>query len=164
MSAWLHFKIFVAVLFSMLFAGCTHPKHTTSTDTINVQEQAKIAFFVFTASKDSLSNVLDVTLKDKIITEGKLKPQQENTANSFPDCLKLVFSNGTTVLKEIYVEHPLYRRMDVFSENGTIESKSLHLPSSDFSLRMSWINNANKLLIYEYINYKKTNNVVKIAF
>ena len=155
----LSFRIFISFAFILYFSACKTPKDLSNKET---QLQPKIAFFVFTVNKDSGSNNLNVILKDKIITEGKLKTQEEYTANSFPNALQLVFYNGKSMVKEIFIEHPLYKRVDVYQENGKIESKSFNLMKVDFSIRTGWTGDVNKLFIYEYINREKTKNVIKL--
>jgi len=59
-----------------------------------------------------------------------------------------------------YIEHPLYRRFDVYEESGKIESKLVSLPEADMTIRVPYYVPYSKIELTETIDGKQGQSVV----
>ncbi|MEO8760008.1 MAG: hypothetical protein ABI388_02905 [Bacteroidia bacterium] len=156
-------KYFISFfLCSLTLFSCTHKKSVVNTIQTTVAETPKIAFYTFTITGDTIANTLQAILKNKIIADGKLKEREQINAKNLPNCLKLVFLNGSTILKEVYIEHPLYKHVDVYGDGGKIESKDIKITNADFTVRIDKIKNLQEIIIYEYVSFIQTKNIITL--
>ncbi len=149
---------FFLLVFVLSFISCSHKnKSLAKSDTV-ITEAPKIVFFTFSITKDTLLKTVNIILKNKTVVDGKFKDQEQLSAKNSPNNLKLVFGNGNKTLKEIYVEHPLYKRVDVYGDKGEITSKEINLTTAEFTVRIEQQKGMNKVIVTEFVNFKEIKN------
>lgn len=149
--------LFCFSILSLSLIGCVHKKKTQAqADKTIAEETPQIVFLTFSIAKDTTNKTIAVNLKSKTVVNGKFKDQEQVSAKSLPNYLTLVFGNGSKAQKTIYLEHPLYKRVDVYGEKGEIESKEIRLSSSEFNLRVEKQKGINTVNITEIVNFKET--------
>lgn len=65
----------------------------------------------------------------------------------------ITYKNGKVI--EANTEHPLFKRFDLYSESGKIESKSISLSQGEVFLRVPYFGKYKRISITEIINFKE---------
>ena len=150
---------FCLLLFVLSFLSCTPKNKSLASAKVIENEIPQIVFLTFNVVKDTLTKKVSISLKNKIVVNGKFKDQEQISAKNSPNNLTLVFGNGNKVLKEIYIEHPLYKRVDVYGDKGEISTKEINLTTAEFTLRIEKQKEINKVTIHEFVNFTETKSI-----
>jgi hypothetical protein len=79
----------------------------------------------------------------------------ETAAKNNPNVLfEILDSNGNSI--KAFTEHPLYRKFDVYEENGKIDAKMVSLPGAEMTIRVPYYSPFKKIKITETINQTQT--------
>lgn len=124
-----------------------------------VPPQEKSAFYTFNAQRDSVSHKTTFTLTNITVADAKIKYTIDAGKAKDASYLRIEIQSKTKVV-QAFTEHPLYKRVEVFSESGQIESKLISLPQSDFVLRVPYFEEYKKIKIVEVINFKEQSPVI----
>lgn len=68
--------------------------------------------------------------------------------------IEIADKDGNSI--KAYIEHPLYRKFDVYEEGGKIEAKLVSLSEADMTIRVPYYSPYEKIKITETINRTKT--------
>lgn len=110
----------------------------------------QILFLSFTIKQAAPQN--ELRLKDKIVAQGRLKKDFEQTANPADNnYLKFTFIGSSAGTPDYYVQHPLYKELEFTDEKGGLERKSLVLDSADFFIRTPLLENVKAVTVTEII-------------
>jgi len=149
--------VFTCFVVSLLFlCTCSHKK--ISTQPVPPEEQS--AFYTFSATRDTAKHLTVFALKNisVINTKIKYKVDEYKAKEAYYLRIQFIGKSGKTV--QALTEHPLYKRSEVFSEEGQIESNLISLPHAEFTLRVPYFEECKKIKIMEVINFKESLPVI----
>ncbi len=119
------------------------------------QVKEQTAFFTLSMSRDTVRHTSAAAVKSVNVVDTKIRYLVDEAKAREPNFLKvtIVYKNKQTVLA--VTEHPLYKRFDLYSESGQIESKLISLPQGETVLRVPYFDDYKEVVIRETVNYKE---------
>lgn len=119
----------------------------------------RTAFYTIEAIRDSVKQKTDFRLLKMQVVDTKVNFRTEEEKATNPWHLKIEIVNKTAPTITVYSEHPLFRRIDLFSESGEISSKFLSLPKGQFTLRVPYVEEYKKFIITETVGSKQADPI-----
>lgn len=134
--------------------SCKPPK------TVTKEPVEQTAFFTIELRRDSVSQKTSATIKTVNVVDQKIRYIVDEGQSRNPYFLKIVieYRNGKMITG--YTEHPLYKRVEIYSESGKIESKLISLSQGEVTLRVPYFENYKKVTIVENVNFKEEKPIV----
>ena len=122
----------------------------------------KLLFLSFTIKKTKPQN--EVKLLNKIVSEGKMKTGWENTASpTDANFLQFNFlSSGDTTIT-YYLEHPLYKHVEVADAEGKLHRKDIELDSAEFFIRTPLLENLKGVQVAEKVTGKPLQQLLQFT-
>lgn len=154
-------KHFVCLLLvTLLFVACSTNKPLRVHDLPNYDASAphQILFLDFTLSKPDPENAEQVTLDNAILGNGELKNMGESVRTPYQIKLLRHFKNNKPAEEE-YFEHPLYRQLEVASQDGSMERRATTFQSAPFSLRLQYSPELDKIELYSIAPNQKEQKI-----
>lgn len=150
------FVLLLPLLAAFVFFSCKAQKTSKSDET--VQEQG--AFITIKATRDSIAKKTTFNIENVNVVSSKIRYLLDETKKKDPNFLHISinYKNGKVI--EVYSEHPLFKRLDLYSESGKIEAKSISLSQAELFLRVPYFGNYKNITISETINFKEAQVVV----
>jgi hypothetical protein len=97
----------------------------------------KIIFLNYSIKKDKSSGIVKISLINKLITEGKLKPNSSESAMQKPGDLKCIALNSQLeAVDSILISDPLNITVESVDQFNELFKKEIALDSAQFSVRM----------------------------
>ena len=110
----------------------------------------QILFLSFIIKQTTPQN--ELRLKDKIVAQGRLKKDFEQTASpTDKNYLKFTFSGSSAGTSDYYIQHPLYKELEFTDEKGRLERKLQVLDSAEFFIRTPLLENVKTVTVTETI-------------
>jgi hypothetical protein len=129
----------VYIILLILLASCTSLKKSTTktlTTETSVSKISKIIFLNYKVSKD-LNNKIEISLVDKIITEGSLKKNQRNKiTNNLNNLICTQQDLNLVAIDSIFIANPLIKNIEYADDSGKLSRKTIELDSIITSIRM----------------------------
>lgn len=151
-----HFIFTCLVLSLLCFCTCSHKKVTKQ----YVPPEEQSAFYTFSATRDTVKNLTVFALKNITLVNTKIKYKVDEAKAKEPYYLRVQIIGNSDNMVQAVIEHPLYKRMEVFSEEGQIESNLISLPQAEFTLRIPYFEEHKKIKIMEVINFKESSPII----
>ncbi|MBC7425974.1 MAG: hypothetical protein H7321_05515 [Bacteroidia bacterium] len=161
----IYFKILISCFISLILiteVGC-HSKKKAKEVEIPIQQTTsdRICFVVLKISKDSFSGNNNITLINKIESEGTMK----NTG-SFTNGAGYYLTaevSGTEGISATYtIDHPLYKHFEYTDENNNFKVKDTIAGSAEFFIRMQLNSNSKLIKISELIKDQPKKELTEI--
>ncbi len=123
-------------------------------------EQEQGAFITLTLTRDSVATKTNFAISNVMVVNSKIRYLIDDIKKKDPNFLHITitYKNGKAI--ECYTEHPLFKRLDLYSESGKIESKSISLSQGEVVLRVPYFGKYKTVTIAETINFKEVQQVV----
>jgi hypothetical protein len=149
-------KYLILVSFPILFA-CKAKQIKEQADNGITQETA---FYFFKVNYDSVAKKSMFRLEKVQISKAEFKPQNMQNPTGLPDYVNLIVKDETRHTIQTYYEHPLFRKVDAYEENGAIEAKQLILEESEWVVRLPHYSKYKTIEIEELRNNKKISKTI----
>lgn len=120
----------------------------------------KTAFYTIKLVYDSLKQKTIYTVKNITIVDQVTKEQNNVRYLQSPDYLKITVVDKSKNSNQIITEHPLHKHVELFSESGEIESKSISLQEGEVTFRVPYYVGFKKIKVTEVRNFKKKKQVI----
>ncbi|MBL7932309.1 MAG: hypothetical protein JNL60_10420 [Bacteroidia bacterium] len=144
-------------LFAQLIVFCS-----CKVKEIKKQEMAEeqCAFITIKASRDSIADKTTFRITNINVVNSKIRYVVDENKKREPNFLHITinYKNGKVI--EANTEHPLFKRLDLYSESGKIEAKSISLSQGELFLRVPYFGKYKSIQIAETINFKERPIVV----
>lgn len=114
----------------------------------------KTAFYTLTAIKDTVKNITTFKVTNIQVANSVLNKRSTDHQTHNPNFLYVQIIDQQKNIHEVYTEHPLYKRFDLYEESGEITSKSISLQQGDVTFRVPYYTNYKKIKISETVNFK----------
>ena len=142
----------IIFLLSIMCIGmnCSSSKSTLKTDKItNFDKQATdhILFLDFTIKKSVGQKPEATKLTNSVSGVGRLKDMGAEVHNPYQVKAIQYFSDGQKPI-EIRYEHPLYKSVEIFDQDGTISRKPTSLNEGTLSMRIQHGSSLEKIELY----------------
>lgn len=148
----------VYIIILLLLTGCTSQKKNNDDNTksdINVSLASKIIFLNCRVYKN-LDETIKVNLINKIITEGKLKKDDQTiTTNNERDFKCIQLDVNSLPIDSLHISNPLITDIEYVGSSEILSKKRVELDSTDFSIRMQ-LNSHTKFIFFRMINNPNT--------
>lgn len=156
--------IFFISLFSWQSCFVTHSNSRTEIKSDSTVITPKIIFLYYSVKKDKLNGDLEIHLINKIVTEGKLKPN--NTGLEIPkpgdlECITL--DNHMNPVDSIMVPDPLNITVESVNENNELFKKEIAKDSAQFSIRFQMTKKISSIGIKKSSNSESKNSFLLIT-
>ncbi len=138
-----------ALCFALLLAGCRSKIKTQA-----VQPEEKSAFYTLTLSRDSTSKETKAAITNVIVANVKIRYQPDEAKAKEPNFLSIEITYKNNAVVRVFTEHPLYKRFDLYSESGQIESKLISLQKGEVVFRVPYFSDYKKIRITETVERK----------
>lgn len=150
------FGIWFLICLALSFAACKTRKREPATFKLPAE---RTAFYTIEATRDSVKQKTEFRLLKMQVVDTKVNFRSEEEKASNPWHLKIEIVNKNAPAVTVYAEHPLFRRVDLFSESGEISSKFLSLPRGQFTLRVPYFEEYKKFTITETVGSKQADAI-----
>lgn len=118
------------------------------------------AFFTLSLSRDTVAKQTSARIKNVTVVDAKTRYMPDEAKAKEPNFLRIeVIYKNDQVLQAI-TEHPLYKRFDLYSESGQIESKLISLPQGEVIFRLPYFEEYKRIRIVETIGYKESPPII----
>jgi intein/homing endonuclease len=124
--------------------------------TTKTKAEEKTAFYDFKFINDSIHKKSMITLTGVKVVDTKIAYTVDENAKERPSFVLIEIRDKDNNEIKAYMEHPLYRKFDVYEENGKIESKLVSLSEADMIIRVPYYSPYEKIKITETINNNQT--------
>lgn len=129
----------------------------TNKEALNLKE--KMAFYTLSAIKDTIKHSISFKVtKVQIIDQVLNKRLDENQSHN-PYYLSIQLIDKQKNSFQVFTEHPLYKRFDLYEESGEIQSKSISLQQGEVTFRVPYYTDYKKIKINETVNFKKQKTI-----
>jgi hypothetical protein len=120
----------------------------------------KTAFYTIELSKDTVKKTTAFSIKKVQIVNAIInyKPDKDKAKN--PYYLKIEITDKDKNIRYVLTEHPLYKRFDIYSENGEIESKSISLQQGEVTFKIPYFSEYKKIKLTEFVNSVEVNTLI----
>lgn len=144
--------IFTTLIFASVLFACKPAKINTA----KTNPEEKTAFYDFKFKHDSINKKTIISINGIKIVDAKVAHTLDETAKEKGSyvCFEIKDKNGNEI--KTCIEHPLYRKFDVYEESGKIESKLVSLSEADMTIRVPYYSPYEKIKITETINQTQT--------
>ena len=122
--------------------------------------EEKCAFYNIKLTRDSVLNKTSAEITHVNIVDTKVRYVPDESKASEPSFLKIIIIHPGDKKTYAYTEHPLYKRLDLYSESGKIESKSISLSQGQVFLRIPYFGKFKKMIITETVNFKESPTLI----
>jgi len=112
----------------------------------------KTAFYTLTELKDSVTKKTTFKITNIQIADTKINYRVDEDKAKDPYYLKIEITDKSKMVTNAIAEHPLFKRFDLYSESGEIESKSISLQQGEVTFRVPYFSDYKKIKITEVIN------------
>ncbi|MCC6182373.1 MAG: hypothetical protein IT237_11125 [Bacteroidia bacterium] len=113
----------------------------------------KTAFYTFSIQRDTIKNQSQFKVLDVQIADTKINYHLNKAIEKEPYYIRLNIIDESKHQITALVSHPLYKRFDLYSETGEIESKSVKLQNAEFVLRVPFFSSYKTITFTETINF-----------
>lgn len=138
----------IAIICSILGIACTASRKNTIATT------EKTAFVTIQQTRDTLLNTSSFKVTQIKVVDGKITFRSQEEKTHEPDFLKIHIVNKNKTSVTVYTEHPLYKKFDLYSESGEIESKLISLQQGEVTFRIPFYGDYKTIHITETHNFK----------
>lgn len=156
-------KKYFLYIFFLLINGCITPTpHSIGVSSTVPDLKPEILFLFCRLEKDTVLHKTRVYLTDKKITEGHLKETPRK--NEELPCLEyILFSSNKKNPESGWLEHPLFKKIESYSENGIVQIQKLELKEATFMIRLNMTSELQYItLIEKTIKSTDTLSTIKI--
>ena len=122
--------------------------------------QEKTVFYTLLLTKDSLLNKTTAELKNANIIDTKVRYNIDETKTHDPNFLKIEITEKGGKMVNVFTEHPLYKRLELYSESGKIESKLIPLSQGEVTFRIPYFEKYKRITIVEVVNFKELKPII----
>ncbi len=129
---------------------------TKKIKTTKTRSEEKTAFYDFKFKHDSLTKKTVITINNIKVVDTKINYLIDEEAARKQSYLFIEIKDKEGNVIKAYLEHPLYRKFDVYEESGKIESKLVSLSEADMAIRVPYYSPYEKIKITETINKTQT--------
>ncbi|HRO09864.1 MAG TPA: hypothetical protein PK611_05700 [Saprospiraceae bacterium] len=148
------------LLFTGMLIGTVSCKSVKNTAPSVRLDKPEIIFLVMNMSNDTILKKNTIRIVEKIKTEGTIKVNEQNIAET-PNYLSFEMYEQGKLVHTFVREHPLYKRVE-YPGDTSYESKELKLDTADFFVRLQSNTSDGKLIIYEITNNTEKNILTSI--
>ena len=145
-------KVAYIILF-LLIVSCTSLKNnsiSTATKEKKTPATSKVIFLNYKISKNT-SNTVELSLINKIISEGKLKKKYQNKTNyTIGDFICIQQDINSVAIDSIHIPNPLIKNIESSDVSGKLSRKKITLDNTTISTRMQ-LNSATKFIILKSV-------------
>lgn len=140
----------------MFIVVATACKSTKNKQTL----EEKTVFYSFQIIKDTVLNTLKCELINVQIVDSKTRYTIDKEKEKNQNFLKIEVIDKAKKQMIAICDHPLYKRFDLYSESGEIESKSVSLQKAELTIRVPYYKDYSIINITETVNFEKKETVV----
>lgn len=118
-----------------LLIGCRTSRTHMNSDTAPMAQKDSIVFISMRMFHDSLQQSNQIDVLEVLTRPGSLKSQltDNRIRENYLTCITM---NKTTGMRDSFlIEHPLYKEVEVFGENGQLSMQDLNLKEAQFFVR-----------------------------
>lgn len=112
----------------------------------------KTAFYTLKVVNDSVKKVRNFSVVKIDVVNTKINYWVDESKLTEPNFLKLEIIDKKDKTIKVFAEHPLFKRFDLYSESGQIESKLISLQQGEVVLRVPYFYDYKKIVITETVN------------
>lgn len=123
---------------------------------IKIKPDERTAFYDFKFRLDTINRKTTITINNIKIVDNKIAYLMDETYKDKTSYVLIEIEDKEGNDIKAYAEHPLYRRFDVYEENGKIDSKLVSLSEADLVVRVPYYSPYEKIKITETINRTQT--------
>ena len=160
-------RLLLLIFFVGLFTACKTHKNLLADELQPQNVESKpheITTYFFEMRIDPVNSEKQIELTDKVKGSGILKPGNYVKPRFTPYLIAKIY-NDSSLVEEIYLEHPLYKHIEYVNEEGGLEYKYVELESGDFSFRLqSSKYPAARMELSEYIDEKQIKKLYTLNF
>lgn len=120
----------------------------------------KTAFYTLTVIKDTVKNTTAFKVTNIQVANSVLNKRSTDHQAHNPNYLYVQVIDQQKNIYEVYTEHPLYKRFDLYEESGEITSKSISLQQGDVTFRVPYYSNYKKIKISETVNFETKKTII----
>ena len=152
---WNYFKIYAFSLFTLtlLTFSCKAKKAVAS-------PIEKMAFYTLKLSRDTIKKETTFSVASVQIADAKLNYRIDEKQAKNPYFLRIEITDKNKNVITAITEHPLFKRFDLYSESGEIESKSISLQQGELTFRVPYFSDYKKIKIIETINFIQSKQII----
>lgn len=149
-----YLKIYVIAFLVPVFAlSCKTKKAVTN-------PIEKTAFYTLKLNRDTVKKETTFSVVSVQITDTKLNYRIDEKNAKNPYFLKIEIVDKNKNIITAITEHPLFKRFDLYSESGEIESKSISLHQAELTFRVPYFSDYKKIKIIETINFIQLKQII----
>jgi|GEM_PF-1817314 len=118
------------------------------------------AFYAFKLSRDTILNKTRAEITNVNVVNSKVRYVVDEEKSRGPYFLKIeiLYPGNKTI--EAFTEHPLYKRVEIYSESGEITSKLISLSQGEVFLRVPSFGNYKRITISEIVDHKTFESII----
>lgn len=150
-----YFKIFVFSLFALALLALSCKTKKTIVSPIE-----KTAFYTLKLNRDTVKKETTFSVVSVQIADAKLKYRIDEKQTKNPNFLRIEITDKNKNIITAITEHPLFKRFDLYSESGEIESKSISLQQGESTFRVPYFSDYKKIKIIETINFIQSKQII----
>jgi hypothetical protein len=151
-----HIAICALVLLVLAFLACTSKK--TVIDNSIIPE--KTAFFTLNAVRDSAQKITRFFVTNVNVVNTKINYTIDKSKAKNSNFLKIQITYTNNMIIDAIMDHPLFKRFEIYSETGEIESKSISLQQGQVTLRVPYFESYKKIKVTEIINFVEEKQII----
>lgn len=136
------------MLLLLMLSACAGSKKN------RMPQTEKTAFVTIQQIRDTILNTSSFKVIQLKVVDRKTTFRAQEEKSHDPDFLKLQFVNKNKTTVTVYTEHPLYKKFDLYSESGEIESKLISLQQGEVTFRIPFYGDYKAIHITETHNFK----------
>lgn len=135
------------------YVSCKIPKQSVSPNITNDFDKPLIVFLGGSILYDSVYQIYQMKLTDKVITKGRIKKQTNHPTIYKENRLKYcLLDKNNQIISSFYMQNPLDKTVEYIDENsGLMRTRSIRLNNAPFSLRIQLTSHS------KYICFEKDN-------
>lgn len=152
----------ILLLLSHLFVSCS-PQLLKLNEIPNFNPAAKNSMLFLTFEFNKKGKKETAQLIKSIAAEGKVKDANMHIHGQYLTEI-MVYNTGGTSPKTYHFEHPLFKDVEVFSEDGTIKRVSEKNLRGLLTVRIPIDDNMDKLELFSIANNHESKNLLTLKF
>jgi hypothetical protein len=150
------------VLLAVFICGCV-PTRSVQNGEPKKHSEDSFLYMTFIMNRDSINHVSTIRLINTTQVAGYTKTSAESyTSRNFLQC-KFLDKNNHAVSTQM-LNHPLYYRAEVLTENQELKTSTIELNQSEFVLRINHSPKLNKLIIIENSENQSPRKIYEYVF
>lgn len=126
-------------------------KKNTPQETESVESNPKLIFLNYNISKNK-NRKKEMSLLNKIITDGKLKNNKFSKIGAIGDLKCTQFDKSTNPLQSVIIKNPLSQVVEFVNDSLIFEKKQVNLESRELSLRLQLHSKTKSIVVSEIID------------